>query len=140
MPEQYLSPFGNYMRFLRLSAPLRSGQEALSINELTLLEEVFLAWAKSTPLSVSQAIDIRPLGAQATLFVRLTKLRRLHLIQAVKSGSGTPAKHLVPTQQGAAYMTRFAEAMAMAMRIGLVEGVHLYPTVQDLELPADQAV
>ena len=129
MPEQRPSQFGNYMRFLRLSAPLKSGNEALSVNELILLEEVILAWAKSTPLSVSQAIDIRQLGAQATLFVRLSKLRRLNLVQTVKSGAGTPAKHLIPTQQGAAYMTRFAEAMAMAMSIDPVESAHRHPEV-----------
>jgi hypothetical protein len=115
MPEQRSPQFCNYMHFLRLSAPVKSDKASLSINELTLFEEVVLAWAKSTPMSVSQAIHLRQLGAQATLFVRLTKLRQLNLIETVKSASGTPAKHLCPTPQGIAYLTRLAEAMARSI-------------------------
>ena len=76
MPTQRPPPFGAYMQFLRLSAPLKSRKDALSVNELALFEEIVLAWSQSQPLSVSQAIGIERLGAHATLFKRLAELRR----------------------------------------------------------------
>lgn len=112
MPKHPLSHFDAYMRFLRLSAPLKSSKDALSVNEMALFEEIMLAWSQSTPLSVSQAIGIERLGAHATLFKRLAELRHRKLIETIKDESDIRTKYLVPTVQGIDYMCRFAKAMA----------------------------
>ena len=112
MPTQRPPHFGAYMQFLRLSAPLKSSKDALSVNELALFEEIVVAWSQSHPLSVSQAIGIERLGAHATLFKRLAELRRRKLIEAVKDESDIRTKYLIPTRQGMDYMNRFAQAMA----------------------------
>ena len=110
--RQSLSPnFAVYMRFLRLSAALKSSKNALSVNEMALFEEIVLAWAQDKPLSVSQAIGIERLGAHATLFKRLAELRRRKLVEAVKDATDVRTKFVVPSKKGIAYIGRFAQAL-----------------------------
>jgi DNA-binding MarR family transcriptional regulator len=112
MPTQRPPHFGAYMQFLRMSAQLRSGYAALGVNEFELFEEIVLAWAQSKPLSVSQAIGIKRLGAHATLFARLAELRQQKLIETIKQDTDVRTKYLIPTGKGLALIRQLAEAMA----------------------------
>lgn len=103
--------FAAYMRFLRLSSALKSSQNALSVHELALFEEIVLAWAQDRPLSVSQAIGLERLGAHATLFKRLAALRKRRLVKAVKGETDVRIKFMVPTKKGIAYIGQFAQAL-----------------------------
>ena len=114
MPTQATPHFGAYMRFLRLSAQLRAAYATLSANELALFEEIVLAWAQSKPLSVSQAISIKRLGAHATLFARLAELRQQELLETVKHDTDVRSKYLIPTTKGLALMQQLAEALLVS--------------------------
>ena len=103
-----------YLRFLNLAATFVAmpGLEAFGVNEKALFEEIVLAWSRSQPLSVRQAIDLKALGSPATLHKRLSRLRKMDLVHAEIDERDRRTKLLAPTNKGLQYANAIGKAIS----------------------------
>lgn len=106
-----------YFRFLRSMADLEAltGMDQFGVNERALFQEILLAWSIEEPLSVRQAIDIERLGSPATLHKRLSRLRKMDLIDAVSEEGDRRTKFLVPTRKGLNYVEKISKAFQQSL-------------------------
>lgn len=114
MPTLHKTPCVEaYFRFLQLVSAVDAlpGMDQFGAHERVLFQEILLAWSKSQPLTVKQAIDIECLGSPATLHKRLSRLRKMDLVEAVTKEGDRRTRHLVPTRKGLRYVEKISQAM-----------------------------
>lgn len=108
-----------YLRFLQLAAAveLLPGMDRFEANEKALFEEIMLAWSKNAPLTVRQAIGLERLGSPATLHKRVSRLRKMELIDASCVAGDRRTKYLVPTSKGLEYAEGLGKAYSQSFQL-----------------------
>jgi hypothetical protein len=106
-----------YLRILNFASAVQKlpGMDDFDANLKALFEEITVAWAKNTPLTVSNAIGIKKLGSSATLHKRIARLRQMGLVVAVHTGGDARSKSLMLTDNGVEYLRRLGAASSKAL-------------------------
>ncbi len=108
-----------YLRFLQLTSAVQllPGMDRFDANEKALFEEIMLAWSRNAPLTVRQAIGLDRLGSPATLHKRVTRLRKMELVEAACMAGDRRTKFLVPTRKGLEYAASLGKAYAQSFQL-----------------------
>ncbi len=107
-----------YLRFLNLTQAI-TGELAASNIDLTalrLLEAVAVAYAKGTPFTVTNAMELNTIASPATLHRKLDMLREAGLIDQVFEGTNRRTKYLSPTKAANQYFDRMGKALEQAAK------------------------
>lgn len=118
MSYQSTSPLAQaYMRFLQLAKAIDGNPElpTLDANERALLEALAMDWHNGTPMTVMQAMALKHLGSPATLHRRISRLRKLGMIETQEDEHDTRIKRLLLTPTAKRYFEQMGETLKMVM-------------------------
>lgn len=75
------------------------------------LLKIITSCARHEALTVAEAISIQELGSTATLFKKLTKLRRENLVYDQRAGDDKRSKYLYPTLKARTHFDQLSKIM-----------------------------
>ena len=106
-----------YMRFLRLAKAIEGDKITpnLDANERALLEALALSWHAGEPMTVMQAMALKELGSPATMHRRISRLRKLDMIETQEDPHDTRIKRLVLTATAQEYFAQLGQTLQLAM-------------------------
>jgi DNA-binding MarR family transcriptional regulator len=106
-----------YMRFLRLAKAIEGDKTtpSLDANERALLEALALSWHAGAPMTVMQAMALKELGSPATMHRRISRLRKLGMIEPQEDLHDTRIKRLVLTSTAQEYFAQLGQTLQLAM-------------------------
>ena len=107
-----------YLRFLHLTQAI-SGElpsSSVDFSALRLLEAVAVAYAKGSPLTVTNAMELNTIASPATLHRKLDALREAGLVEQEFEGKNRRTKYLVPTQSASKYFEQMGKALVTATK------------------------
>jgi DNA-binding MarR family transcriptional regulator len=107
-----------YLRFLHLTQAISGELSSSSVDfsALRLLEAVAVAYAKGSPFTVTNAMELNTIASPATLHRKLDALREAGLIDQVFEGTNRRTKYLSPTKAAAQYFDRMGKALEQAAK------------------------
>lgn len=117
MAHMTTSPLAQaYLRFLQLAKAIDGSADLpnLDANERALLEALAMDWHNGTPMTVMQAMALKHLGSPATLHRRISRLRKLGMIESQEDEHDTRIKRLVLTPTARSYFEQMGETLKMA--------------------------
>ncbi len=107
-----------YLRFIHITQAI-SG-ELLTSNvdsaSLRLLEAVAVAYTQGSPLTVTNAMELKNIASPATLHRKLDALREAGLVEQEFEGKNRRTKYLVPTQAACKYFEKMGRALVTAIK------------------------
>lgn len=118
MSYQSTSPLAQaYMRFLQLAKAIDGNPElpTLDANERALLEALAMDWHNGTTMTVMQAMALKHLGSPATLHRRISRLRKLGMIETQEDEHDRRIKRLLLTPTAKRYFEQMGETFKMVM-------------------------
>jgi DNA-binding MarR family transcriptional regulator len=106
-----------YLRFLQLAQAIDGHPDLpqLDANERALLEALALDWHNGTPMTVMQAMALKHLGSPATLHRRISRLRKLGMIEPLEDEHDTRIKRLMLTATARSYFEQMGETLRTAI-------------------------
>jgi len=105
-----------YLRFLNLSHAINDDIAGVDLSAIRLLEEIAVAHANGSPLTVTNAMELSSIASPATLHRKLDTLREAGLIDQVFEGTNRRTKYLSPTKAAAKYFESMGKALEQATR------------------------
>jgi DNA-binding MarR family transcriptional regulator len=116
-----------YLRFLNLTQVI-TGELATSNLDLTalrLLEAVAVAYEKGSPLTVTNAMELKTIASPATLHRKLDALREADLVEQKFEVKNRRTKFLIPTHAAGKYFEQMGKALISATKQHPSEQLHL---------------
>jgi len=108
-----------YLTFLALAdaiSPAQMTPGTLDFESKKLLEVIYLNYVNGTALTVSDAMQQKPVGSPATIHRRIDFLRAEGLVEIAYLGKNKRSKYLKPTEAADTYFEDINQALLTALR------------------------
>jgi DNA-binding MarR family transcriptional regulator len=102
-----------FMRYIDLAHQIEAQDPIaqLDASERFLLEILVNHWVQEHPLTVMQAMALKALGSPATVHRKITRLRKLDMIEAKVDAADSRIKYLRPKSSATRYFTQMGQAL-----------------------------